>query len=104
MSFDPKNCSLERECKCAKLMHSPVGKSHDIEYWNCPNWGRSTLTMPALVRGDPHYTGKSRDAVLKSIDARKRKMDKYHSETNKRLREIRHSDPVRHLEKKGVKI
>jgi hypothetical protein len=94
VSFDTNNCALGPDCRC-------VGEP---DFFNCSNWGRSTLAAPRIGHAESHYTGQSKADLIEKLDARKRKMDKWNTTTNERLREIRHTDPVKHLAKKGVKV
>lgn len=53
------NCSLAGHCECAAQV-SAYGDGtgsgpHGIKYWQCPNWGRSTLGAPLIVGRDPAY-------------------------------------------------
>ena len=89
-----ERCALGSECRCTTASKP----------WTCENWARSMLAAPRIGHTESHYTGKSRSAVIAELDARKRKNDKWNTETEKRLREVRHADPRKHLRKKGVKI
>jgi len=73
------NCALGDKCRCEAR----------AEPWLCKNWGRSSLSAPHI-----HSAYKS------PLD----KVRSHNAEQNKRLRDIRHSNPVKHLAKKGVKV
>ena len=107
MSFTKSNCALGAGCTCAK----------DPKYFNCPNWGRSTLSVPAIIGRDPQYGGggkkverakkPSRLDYERTVGALRRdseKRGKHFIETEKRLREVRHTDPRKHLRSKGIKV
>lgn len=107
MPFDQNNCALTADCKCAKLMRSRMSQSHDVEYWTCPNWGRSTLSIPMLNHDSAHYTGVTKDGVQKAVDASKRRQDKnaaWMKESSKPLEDIRRGNIRKHLENKGIKV
>lgn len=36
------NCANEKECHCAAVAYP--------YYWQCENWGRSSLTMPRVLK------------------------------------------------------
>lgn len=103
------NCALGKECRCA---------AYEVEApWRCDNWGRSSLPAPAIIGRDPQYGGGgkkverakkvSRLDYEKQIGSMRRRNERFgtwYAESEKKLREIRHSDPRKHLRKKGVKI
>jgi hypothetical protein len=91
------NCSEGEQCACV----------NELKPWNCPNWSRSNLPAPGLNHEETHYTGQTKDHWIRKRDAmerRREKNEKHNVETEKRLREVRHADPRKHLRKKGVKI
>lgn len=95
---DPRtNCALNEKCKCV----------NKLKPWQCANWGRSSLGVPAVLHPREHWGSPSTD-TMKRIDEnfrrRAERTAEHHIETEKRLREIRHSDPRKHLRKKGVRI
>jgi len=98
MSFDKNNCALGSKCSCAR----------DPKYFNCPNWGRSSLPCPPVVqskqdrlRVTKQAWDKKRDKMMREAERRLDKL-KPQSETEEKLREIRHN-PMKHLQRKGVK-
>jgi hypothetical protein len=91
------NCSEGADCKCVA----------EAKPWNCPNWGRSNLAAPGLNHEETHYTGQTKGHWIRKRDdmeRRREKNEKHKVETEKRLSEVRHADPRKHLRKKGVKI
>ncbi len=101
--FDRNNCALGEKCECSW----PGGLMKNTEYWKCPNWGRSTLAAPRIVSQEKRYGGRTRTHWQNLADERQRKAEKAAAHTkviNERLRAVRHSDPVKHLAKKGVKV
>jgi len=106
--FTKTNCALGADCACVR----------NSKYFNCPNWGRSSLAAPAIIGRDPQYGGGgkkverakkkvSRLDYEKQVGALRRDGERRvrnFVETEKRLREIRHSDPRKHLRRKGIKI
>jgi hypothetical protein len=103
MSFDPNNCELgEDGCKCHRICDA-VGDDA-VKYWECEHWGRSSLAFPRIGHAEAHYNGRPRHEWQAMADERRRKRDAALKKTEERLREIRHSDPVKHLAKKGVRV
>jgi hypothetical protein len=88
------NCALGPDCRC-------VGEP---DYFNCTNWGRSTLAAPALTHTEQHYTGQSKKDVIRKLDERKRKMDNWTKRTDERLGNERAANQVKSLQKRGIKI
>lgn len=91
------NCSEGEKCACVA----------EAKPWNCPHWGRSNLPAPGLNHEETHYTGQTKDHWIRKRDNMERnreRNEKHKVETDKRLREVRHADPRKHLRKKGVKI
>lgn len=100
MSFDHNNCALGDQCKCA----DEVLADSNFRYWECANWGRSSLKMPALVHSGSHFTGTTADKLRKQLDERKRKQDKWEKATEERLGNDRAANPVQHLRKRGIHV
>ena len=96
MSFDRNNCALESGCLCAET---------DC-YWECPNWGRSSLPMPGLTHDDAHYGVMTKEQAKRhaeKLHERQHRQERWAAQTNERMDAIRRH-PREHLRRKGVKI
>lgn len=92
------NCALGLACGC---VYKP-------NPWLCPNWGRSSLSCPPIVQSKQDRLrvtrsawDKRRDKMMREAEKRFEKLNPQ-SETEEKLREIRHN-PFKHLERKGVR-
>src|SRR5487761_1775181 len=102
--FTPKqienNCAFGGDCICADMGFEKP--------WNCENWGRSSLAAPPIVTSKQDRLrmtrgawDKRRDKMMREAERRMGKLGPQ-SETEEKLREIRHN-PIKHLERKGVR-
>lgn len=102
------NCALGRSCDCADGKRRHKFDKGEAKPWLCPNWGRSSLSCPPIVQSKQDRLrltrstwDKRRDKMMREAERRFEKLNPQ-SETEEKLREIRHN-PFKHLERKGVR-